>query len=331
MSEPLYRLSFEARSLVLDHPPHFDHPHKSLLFEMAYPPGQVPAGVIEVSRWKAEPPASLVFTQQCQIATFADFYDYAPRGKSAASVEWHVNFSDPRLFVAYGSRLFAQDEMQVAEHPLLGSVREALVSKGFTAKTSDESGPTPVLVRNVERRLQIDTTPDIAAGRIYGIYGNRFATASPVVIRQATTPVSPRSFSNIIALAAPAGGSGVYSEFQVRDILSNAMTGFTAARAESQRAAGAGVETVIHTGFWGCGAFGGNRTLMIALQVIAARAGGIDRLILHTGNLAGKADAREGIEVAETLVRTASSRCGFDDMVKHVVCLGLRWGSSDGN
>ena len=29
--------------------------------------------------------------------------------------EWHVNFADPRLFVSYGSGLFAQDEMQVAE------------------------------------------------------------------------------------------------------------------------------------------------------------------------------------------------------------------------
>jgi hypothetical protein len=39
---------------------------------------------------------------------------------------WHVNFADPQLFVAYGSQLLAQDELQAAEHPLLGSIREAL-------------------------------------------------------------------------------------------------------------------------------------------------------------------------------------------------------------
>ena len=35
--------------------------------------------------------------------------------------------------------------MQVAEHPLLGSVREALLASGMAAKTTDETGATPIL------------------------------------------------------------------------------------------------------------------------------------------------------------------------------------------
>jgi len=38
-------------------------------------------------------------------------------------VPWYVNFADPRLFTAYGSGLFAQDEIQAAEHPILGHLR----------------------------------------------------------------------------------------------------------------------------------------------------------------------------------------------------------------
>lgn len=37
-------------------------------------------------------------------------YDYAPATGVAGAVEWQVNFADPRLFTAYGSGLFAQDE-----------------------------------------------------------------------------------------------------------------------------------------------------------------------------------------------------------------------------
>ncbi len=48
------------------------------------------------------------------------------RRTDACQQEWWVNFADPHLFVAYGSSLFAQDEIQVAEHPSLGHLREAL-------------------------------------------------------------------------------------------------------------------------------------------------------------------------------------------------------------
>ena len=61
------------------------------------------------------------------------YFDYTPALDRADAVEWHVNFADPHLFVAYGSRLFAQDEMQVAEHPALGSLKEALDARDFRA------------------------------------------------------------------------------------------------------------------------------------------------------------------------------------------------------
>lgn len=41
----------------------------------------------------------------------------------------YVNFADPNMFVAYAGPLFAQDEIQVMEHPTLASVREYLLDK----------------------------------------------------------------------------------------------------------------------------------------------------------------------------------------------------------
>ena len=49
-------------------------------------------------------------------------------------------------------------------------------------------------------------------------------------------------------------------------MLASAYSGFLAARLES-----AGAPTVVHTGYWGCGAFGRNRELRAMLQVLAAR------------------------------------------------------------
>jgi hypothetical protein len=208
MREPLYRRTYDAAALLREHPPQFRHPHKAALFEMAYPDGRAGSGTIEVTRWAAESPKSLHLPSSLATDVRPDFYDYAPVGEVGTAVEWHVNFADPRLFGAYASGLFAQDEMQVVEHPLLASVREALLAEGLAAKTTDEAGATPLLVRNVERRIEVATSPDAAAGRPHGIYGNRFAAAPLDVIRRATRRIDPPTHSNIIAVAAPAGGRG---------------------------------------------------------------------------------------------------------------------------
>jgi hypothetical protein len=331
MSAPLFRETFDATALLRDHPPQFRHAHKKALFDIAYPAGTAPAGQIDVTRWQQNVAEPLSLPRWLPADVRPDFYDYAPVTEPPTSVEWHVNFADPRLFAAYGSQLFAQDEMQVAEHPLLGSVREALLAKGLTAKTSDETGATPMLVMNVERRLAIATNPDALAGRPMGLYGNRFAAAPLDVVRRASRRIEPPAYSNIIAMAAPSGGSGDYTERQIASIFANACTAFAAAVAESRRARATDVQTIVHTGFWGCGAFGGNRRLMIALQALAARSTGVARLVLHAGDDAGVEEARWGLDVADTLASRCGARCALDTLVGRTVILGYRWGVSDGN
>jgi hypothetical protein len=44
---------------------------------------------------------------------------------------------------------------------------------------------------------------------------------------------------------------------------------------------------VVHTGFWGCGAFGGNRVLMALLQAIAAQLASLEVLVFYTFDSGG--------------------------------------------
>ena len=140
-------------------------------------------------------------------------------------------------------------------------------------------------------------------------------------MRAATTVVDPPTRSNLIAMAAPVG-NGVCSFEQLEQILGTAYTGFAAAVDQSASLwPGAVVE--VNTGFWGCGAYGGDRTVMVHLQLLAARLAGVARLRFHTVDQAGVLDFETGAApypedpVAELLSSMAERR--------------FPWGTSDGN
>jgi hypothetical protein len=330
MATNLFRIELAAANLLVDFPPRMRHPHKAALLRHAYPNGRAGEVTMMATRWAPSQLAEIAFERAdalpMRLDLRPDFFDYAESGLAASAVEWHVNFADPRLFIAYGSPLLAQDEMQVVEHPLLASVREALLAKQMPALTVDETGPTPILIRNVERRLVIDTSPDASKGKPFGLYGNRFARAPLDVVLDSTRIIDPPTRTHLIAMAAPSGGYGEYAAGEIAFVTTTALTAFEAARMESH-----GSPVVVQTGFWGCGAFGGNRRLMIALQVLAARAAGIAGLVLHTGDEGGLRDARAGVDIAEGLTRRLGTKTSLPSLVERVAILGLRWGASDGN
>src|SRR4051794_33282114 len=135
--QPIERLTFDAAALMREHPPKLNNGNKRVVFDVACPDGTA-GGRIEYSQWRAMPlPPALEPDTPLRVDARPDVYDYAPVDASQPAVEWHVNFADPRLFVAYGSRLLAQDEMQAAEHPVLGSLREALLARGDEPLTVD--------------------------------------------------------------------------------------------------------------------------------------------------------------------------------------------------
>ena len=63
-----------------------------------------------------------------RVSERRSFSDYVRSELLPNAVEWHVNFADPLLFGAYGTAFFAQDEIQVAEHPALAALHEVLAA-----------------------------------------------------------------------------------------------------------------------------------------------------------------------------------------------------------
>ena len=322
------RCAFDAGALLRAHPPRLAHPNKRAVFELAFGPGETPHGRLEVTRWLPADEACIDLTREPQQSVVEGYFDYPP--SPPGGLIWHLNFADECLFFAYGSSLFAQDEMQVAEHPLLGCVREALVAEGVEPMTREPNGPTPWLVRGVERRVAIDTAPSSSKGRPNGLYGNEFARAEVAVVQRATRQLRPAPLTNIVAIAAPIG-HGPYQGVDLRYALTAALTGLRAARHETRRALGESATTTVHTGFWGCGAFGGNRELMLAIQLLAARAAGVEAVGWYLGDRSGAAVLPRSRAVVAAAVRALGAKVALEDLVAHLERLGYEWGVSDGN
>jgi hypothetical protein len=328
--KPIEQSRYEAGELIKKNPPHFHNRNKRLVYELACSSGVPFEGVIWYSRWPEEqPPAEIPAQRQFTVRLGA--FDYAAPADPAV-VDWYLNFADPHLFFAYGSGLMAQDELQVAEHPILAALREELVASGRLPVTVDENGrPSPVTVWGAQRRCAVETMPNVIPeypSGLYpsGLYGNAFARASEEQIRAGVKPLLPATLSNILAIAAPAGGSGAYTEAEIQFILNTAYSGFLAARCESERLAGAHAHTVIHTGFWGCGAFGGNRALMTILQAFAGDLAGVDIVFW----VLDRPGFQLASEVYATYARLRESASTTPQLVQLLLQQGYSWGVSNG-
>jgi hypothetical protein len=310
----LLRRDYDSASLVRAHPPRLGHAHKRLVYDLC--DGTATTGAVAVTRWDLAELPERVELAPTEIVAVRGYYDYA--GSDAGT--WHVNFADPRLFVAYGSPLLAQDELQAAEHPVLGSIREALLHECEAAVTEEAGRPTPVLVAGAERRCVLET------GRPHDLYGNRFARASADAVRAAVRVLDPPTRTNLIAMAAPVG-SGEYTRKQIDRIAATAFTGFRAACLETERL-WPGAPTEVCTGFWGCGAFGGNRELMTLVQLLAARLAGVTRVRFYVFDDAGDRDFARG---AAALDRVLAGDETLDAVLERIADLDYAWGASDGN
>lgn len=329
LSAATARHAFDAQELVLAYPPRFTNPNKRTVYEIACPPESVHAGRIEYSRWRAaERPWCVDELHTGVIELREGFFGYESSSSDDGTVEWYLNFAARDLFYAYPGSLFAQDEMQVAEHPALASLREALCEMGIPRWTVDKGRPSPILATGVERRCRVALDRDAGQGRPDGLYGNRFSRASESAIRRATREIVPPTITNILAIEAPVGGAGVYSAEEINFILTTAYGGFVAAAVESRRIAGSDTGILIHTGYWGCGAYGGNRVLMALLQMLAARLAGIDRLVFHYGSPEGRGDVECAAEVLLTVLCRVNT---VQEIMDSVEGLQLRWGAGDGN
>lgn len=114
---PIDRNSFDAQTLMINHPPKWRNRNKLVAFERAFPGGSDRQRYNRVLAVECDTlAASLRRCWGCEHCSHkAGIFDYLPEVDGA--VEWHVNFADDDLFVAYAGNLLAQDELQVLEHP----------------------------------------------------------------------------------------------------------------------------------------------------------------------------------------------------------------------
>jgi hypothetical protein len=322
------RLRFDTHELVQQHPPHLLHEGKQVVYETACPPGTVHGGELSYSRWSAMVLRESVDPSGAEerVHIRPTIYDYVNPNEDA--VHWYVNFADARLFFGCGTSLLAQDELQVAEHPALASLMQALSSRGDASLTVENGKPTPILVMGAERRCLVATDVNPDEGRPYGLYGSLFGVAPSEVVRRATRRIDPPTLSNIIAIAAPPGGEGAYAEHEIERILATAYTGFRAAVLETQTQCGHS-RAIIHTGWWGCGVFGGNKVLMAMLQIVAAHMADVNSLQFYSVT-----DRQmDAVEYALARLREIGEEGALatKEFIGRMVALELRWGVGDGN
>lgn len=323
--EPIYRRSFDAAELARRYPPAFSHPNKVAAYQAAMAGGPAPSGTIALSQWPAMELPGAVGPASTRVELRPDTFQYEP--PETGEAHWHLNFANFDIFAYYAGPLLAQDELQVVEHPALASVRHTLLEDGLSTLVVEDGAATPILVAGVERRCRLETRPGVG-GNPAGLYGNNFAVASEAAVRGAVMPLRPPTRSNILAIEAPAYGSGRYAPEEIAFILRTAFSGFAAARAETAHLhGGEPLRLVIHTGFWGCGAYGGNRHLMTVLQIVAAEAAGIDRLVYHTVDRDGLAPAGDAAALADEML---SGPRRTEELIDAIDALGFEWGVGDG-
>ncbi|GKT34814.1 Poly(ADP-ribose) glycohydrolase like protein [Aduncisulcus paluster] len=271
---------------------------------------------------------------------------------------YHVNFADGHLFGFYANSLFAQDEIQTLEIPDLAAIKEAAVEYSHERDASSKYGDvsprtkkrpsfvpyvspvyqniSPCICLNVRREVSIDTGArrDIPSG----LYGNRFhLTPVPKVLSACSFHPfgSPTAHTaNIIAMAGIGYGHGMYREDQIASMFMIALTSFSGACTETKLALASHDDTedkdsirpctVIHTGAWGCGAFGGNLFLMTLIQLFAASLSGVNVIVLHSDR-----SYKTAIEHFDKLLKKEDIWT-VEKVIKYLYKLKCRWGVSNG-
>ena len=299
--------------LLETYPPHWLDLNKKLIYDISKPRELDKNNEIKAKRFLEQASPELVSLPE--ITQRSGNYEYLPNLEKDKTTHWHVNFSDPYLFGFATGPAFAQDEVQVAEHPILVSVGTAIEkgdngAKRLLRSTVEGDLATPILLEGVPRFCAIDTK---------GIYGQLFRSATESTTRKKVTLLTPPTMSNILAMAAPQASRGVkYSDDLIARIFRTAFAGFRATVLTSG-------EVTVHTGFWGCGAFGNNRQLMTTVQLLAAGAAGVKEVVFWISNPACLAQFQLGLGNARELA-------GFETRkaVSNLVGMGYAFGDGNG-
>jgi len=295
---------------------------------------------LRVAQYKALPIPGQLEDHPISITVTKDHYTYQP--ETATSFDFWVNFADPHLFRLYDDHWFAQDEVQTMEMPGLAATLEMLKIVGGKHITNivmgGGDGPAPVTVINAERWFSIDTSG--------GLYGNLRSHTPDQFVAKCTLQ-NPPQIAHILAITAldVLAVSKPGAEYTVRDIeatFAMVFRGFMQAKLEAVDAMAAtktdinslpAFRVVVHTGNWGCGAFGGNHMMTGMIQMAAARAADVD-LHFHAGNdrptMSAAAEYEKAKDEMANTVWPSGGAKSRAEVVKALEALKLTWNKGDG-
>ena len=297
---------------------------KALLREMAY--AQAAGGGCVEARRAAPAPWPCGFGRAAmEIEMREGFYDYAPAEMDSAA--WHMNFANMDAFSTWNNALMAQDEHQIAEHPDLALLRTAALEVGHPMFCAQGGEPWPILVMGAPRLLELDLGARPGSGGILerGLYGNAFRLAGQAELESCAKSLDPAAGTNLVAIEAPAFGRGKYSLGEIEYAARAAWSGFKAAADWTGEAwPGRGLE--LRLGFWGCGAYGGNKTLLGAVLLAAADWAGARKAVFYAGP-GGKGDFEDALGL---YLWMREAGYGAEQMAAELAQAGFEWGTPNG-
>ena len=319
----LGKTKVSCQKLIKDYLPEYVSRRKKSIFEVASEKHKTDDGEISITHVmtnQTEIASAVLETMSFKLVIDEGFYDYTKAREGEDT--WFVNFADPTLFVAYDSDLFAQDEIQTLEMPLLASCCLFLDQRqaDHTTKTVTDFGePTPYLFGNVPYWISVNTRPIMKDGTTSNIYGDEFMYATEEELATGIKVFEGNVRVNVLAIAAPRCRSGQrYNTAELAQIIKTLLCSYSAVRDQAEG------KVVIHTGNWGCGAFGGNKELMYLAQMYAASVCGIDELVLHAVDEVILEDAGKAFENMDSKMKIA-------DVIGYLHSRKYEWGESDGN
>lgn len=315
-------ISLKVADLIKNYPPKYDCQRKAQLYNKALRYHKSQRGIIKVSRWtyNKDRKAPITFEKNpVEISIDNNFFRYDDSYENQKT--WWLNYADENLFGYYSSDLFAQDEIQTLEHPLLGSIVEYLDEndlQDLKTKTEEKDFVSPYLIENAPYWIKIDTSPILKDGTVGNLYSWNFVDASEEEVNAGISIIQKEIKNNIIAMAAPSRGKGEYTKEQLTRSLETVIVAFGAAKKISNT--NKFEKCIIHTGNWGCGAFGNSKELMYLVQILGASVVGVDKLVFHSVD-----------EEIFNLAKNKFNNCDVNDIIGYLQNQHYQWRESDNN
>jgi hypothetical protein len=170
------------------------------------------------------------------------------------------------------------------------------------------------------------------------LYGQKFAFASAETIKNNIQALTPPTLSNILAISSLAihKPGAKYTAEEIHYLFRTALAGFAAIIdfVHSKNVGDVKRPIILHTGNWGCGAFGGSVIMMTLIQLFSARLAGLHRMVYHTVDPYSAAQCEIAYKhyksVWSKVAADGAMKISLNSLVQQLLDLNLGWNQSNG-